>query len=125
MYTEDDEDGAGLIETNDKRSRGSKTPRRSTSAEFPSDDSAGEQRDAPAKRTGKLPAATTAHLKGWLMEHVHHPYPTESVLVEIGTSGYLVQLADADAGIDRDEKRGMCLRTNLNMSQVSNWFINA
>lgn len=35
-------------------------------------------KDGP-KRTGKLPNATTATLKDWLMLHVHHPYPTEYV----------------------------------------------
>lgn len=101
MYAEIDERDAASSEVDDKRLRGSRTPKRSPSAGVPSDGSADEQRDARAKRTGKLPAATTAHLKGWLMAHVHHPYPTE------------------------DEKRGMCLETKLNMCQVSNWFINA
>ena len=37
----------------------------------------------------------------------------------------LAHLADLDAVLNRDEKRDMCLQTKLNMSQVSNWFINA
>ncbi|KAI7967501.1 hypothetical protein MJO29_000778 [Puccinia striiformis f. sp. tritici] len=53
------------------------------------------------RRRGKLPSAVTAILKGWLMAHTTHPYPTE------------------------EEKKSLCLETNLTMNQVSNWFINA
>ncbi|WAR51887.1 hypothetical protein PtB15_1B323 [Puccinia triticina] len=53
------------------------------------------------RRRGKLPSAVTAILKGWLMAHTTHPYPTE------------------------EEKKSLCQETNLTMNQVSNWFINA
>ncbi|KAF8584686.1 hypothetical protein K439DRAFT_1633334 [Ramaria rubella] len=50
---------------------------------------------------GKLPKHTTDLLKEWLHAHSDHPYPSE------------------------DEKRDLCARTKLSMSQVSNWMINA
>ena len=53
------------------------------------------------KRRGKLPKAVIYHLKTWLLEHEDHPYPTE------------------------EEKRGFCETTGLDISQVSNWFVNA
>ncbi|KAF8503232.1 hypothetical protein BU17DRAFT_58547, partial [Hysterangium stoloniferum] len=49
---------------------------------------------------GKLPKHTTDLLKEWLHAHSDHPYPSE------------------------DEKRDLCARTKLSMSQVSNWMIN-
>lgn len=55
----------------------------------------------PPRRRGKLPKPVTDLLKGWLLEHASHPYPTE------------------------DEKRSLCSMTGLTLSQVSNWFINA
>ncbi|KNZ53167.1 hypothetical protein VP01_331g2 [Puccinia sorghi] len=58
--------------------------------------------ETPApRRRGKLPSAVTSILKGWLMAHTTHPYPTE------------------------EEKKTLCQETNLTMNQVSNWFINA
>lgn len=53
------------------------------------------------RRRGKLPKAVIEHLKTWLLEHADHPYPTE------------------------EEKRGFCECTGLDISQVSNWFVNA
>ncbi|KAI7899623.1 uncharacterized protein BX663DRAFT_545534 [Cokeromyces recurvatus] len=53
------------------------------------------------KRRGNLPKNVTAILKQWLIEHSRHPYPTE------------------------EEKRGLRLKTNLTLNQISNWFINA
>ena len=44
---------------------------------------------------------TTEILKQWLFEHSNHPYPND------------------------DEKDELCLRTNLTLSQLNNWFINA
>ncbi|PLW56576.1 hypothetical protein PCANC_01469 [Puccinia coronata f. sp. avenae] len=58
------------------------------------------ENQAPRRR-GKLPSAVTTILKGWLMAHTTHPYPTE------------------------EEKKKLCQETNLTMNQVSNWFINA
>lgn len=56
----------------------------------------------PVRRPrGKLPKHTTDLLKEWLHAHSDHPYPSE------------------------DEKRDLCNRTKLSMSQVSNWMINA
>ncbi|KAF8333427.1 uncharacterized protein EI90DRAFT_2916399 [Cantharellus anzutake] len=52
------------------------------------------------KKRGKLPKEVTETLKTWLMAHKSHPYPTE------------------------DEKKMLCDKTQLNMSQVSNWMIN-
>ncbi|KAF9504323.1 hypothetical protein BS47DRAFT_1263216, partial [Hydnum rufescens UP504] len=52
------------------------------------------------RRRGKLPKETTETLRTWLMAHKAHPYPTE------------------------EEKRALCEKTSLNMSQVSNWMIN-
>ena len=43
----------------------------------------------------------TEILKQWLFEHSSHPYPND------------------------DEKDELCLRTNLTISQLNNWFINA
>lgn len=53
------------------------------------------------RRRGKLPRDVTDLLRAWLMDHAAHPYPNE------------------------DEKRNLCDRTGLTISQVSNWFINA
>ena len=53
------------------------------------------------RRRGKLPKAVIYYLKTWLLEHEDHPYPTE------------------------EEKRGFCETTGLDISQVSNWFVNA
>ena len=49
----------------------------------------------------KLPQKATDILKKWLFEHVHNPYP------------------------DEDEKEQLSLLTDLTLTQVSNWFINA
>ena len=48
-----------------------------------------------------MPKHVTQYLRSWLQEHVDHPYPSE------------------------DEKRALAEHTNLNMNQISNWFINA
>ena len=53
------------------------------------------------RRRGNLPKQVTDTLRKWFNEHVAHPYPTE------------------------DEKMMLMNATNLNMSQISNWFINA
>ena len=44
---------------------------------------------------------TSKILREWLFEHPHHPYPND------------------------DEKDELCLRTNLTIPQLNNWFINA
>lgn len=51
-------------------------------------------------KRGKLPKATTDHLKQWLHRHSDHPYPSV------------------------DEKKQLCVATGLSLSQVSNWMIN-
>jgi hypothetical protein len=43
----------------------------------------------------------TAILRDWLSRHKKHPYPTE------------------------EEKAALAIETNLNLNQISNWFINA
>ncbi|KAI8637176.1 hypothetical protein BD408DRAFT_425023 [Parasitella parasitica] len=53
------------------------------------------------RRRGNLPKTVTAILKQWLIDHSRHPYPTE------------------------EEKRGLRLKTELTLNQISNWFINA
>ncbi|KAI1752315.1 homeobox KN domain-containing protein [Xylaria castorea] len=53
------------------------------------------------KRRGNLPKETTEKLRSWFMSHLAHPYPTE------------------------DEKQALMRDTNLQMNQISNWFINA
>ncbi|KAI8098615.1 Homeodomain-like protein [Halteromyces radiatus] len=53
------------------------------------------------KRRGNLPRAVTSVLRSWLYEHKEHPYPTD------------------------EEKLTLSRQTNLTLSQVSNWFINA
>ncbi|KAI9822997.1 MAG: hypothetical protein M1832_002651 [Thelocarpon impressellum] len=52
------------------------------------------------KRRGNLPKPTTDVLKAWFYDHIGHPYPNEK------------------------EKQELMLRTQLSMSQLSNWFIN-
>jgi len=52
-------------------------------------------------RRGNLPKSSTNILKKWLFDHLFHPYPTE------------------------EEKSSLSLQTNLNLNQISNWFINA
>jgi len=54
-----------------------------------------------AGKRGVLPKSSTSVLKGWLFQHLVHPYPTE------------------------DEKRQLAQQTNLSNLQVNNWFINA
>ncbi|KAI0544576.1 hypothetical protein F4679DRAFT_589358 [Xylaria curta] len=53
------------------------------------------------KRRGNLPKETTEILRNWFVAHLGHPYPTE------------------------DEKQALMRETNLQMNQISNWFINA
>lgn len=53
------------------------------------------------RRRGNLPKAVTAILRDWLSQHKKHPYPTE------------------------EEKASLAAETNLNLNQISNWFINA
>ncbi|KAI9345067.1 hypothetical protein BD770DRAFT_186542 [Pilaira anomala] len=53
------------------------------------------------RRRGNLPKAVTAILRDWLSRHKKHPYPTE------------------------EEKASLAAETNLNLNQISNWFINA
>lgn len=53
------------------------------------------------RRRGNLPKAVTAILRDWLSRHKKHPYPTE------------------------EEKAALAAETNLNLNQISNWFINA
>ncbi|SAL95230.1 hypothetical protein [Absidia glauca] len=53
------------------------------------------------KRRGNLPKAVTLVLRDWLADHKRHPYPTD------------------------EEKLLLSQQTNLTLSQVSNWFINA
>ncbi|CAO3681513.1 unnamed protein product [Rhizopus stolonifer] len=53
------------------------------------------------RRRGNLPKAVTAILRDWLSKHKRHPYPTE------------------------EEKAKLAEETNLNLNQISNWFINA
>ncbi|KAK3388166.1 hypothetical protein B0T20DRAFT_106292 [Sordaria brevicollis] len=53
------------------------------------------------KRRGNLPKDVTEKLYNWLCGHLNHPYPTE------------------------DEKQKMMKETNMQMNQISNWFINA
>ncbi|TAQ86702.1 hypothetical protein B7494_g4973 [Chlorociboria aeruginascens] len=55
----------------------------------------------PRKRRGNLPKETTDILRAWFLQHLNHPYPTE------------------------DEKQQLMKKTNLQMNQISNWFINA
>ncbi|OJI98558.1 hypothetical protein ASPVEDRAFT_80200 [Aspergillus versicolor CBS 583.65] len=53
------------------------------------------------RRRGNLPKPTTEILKKWFHEHLDHPYPSE------------------------EDKQMFMTRTNLTISQISNWFINA
>jgi hypothetical protein len=52
------------------------------------------------KRRGNLPKETTDKLRSWFMAHINHPYPTE------------------------DEKQELMKQTGLQLTQISNWFIN-
>ncbi|KAI9737066.1 MAG: hypothetical protein M1834_000656 [Cirrosporium novae-zelandiae] len=53
------------------------------------------------KRRGNLPKWVTDILKDWLQRNLDHPYPTE------------------------DQKFDLMNQTNMDMQQLSNWFINA
>ncbi|KAK5627678.1 hypothetical protein RRF57_003393 [Xylaria bambusicola] len=55
----------------------------------------------PRRRRGNLPKETTDKLRSWFMSHLAHPYPTE------------------------DEKQELMRQTDLQLNQISNWFINA
>ncbi|PRP87675.1 hypothetical protein PROFUN_02375 [Planoprotostelium fungivorum] len=57
--------------------------------------------DSNKKRRGNLPKSATNLLKGWLFNHIFHPYPTE------------------------EEKGILSVQTGLSLNQISNWFINA
>ncbi|KAL0489714.1 hypothetical protein AKO1_011421 [Acrasis kona] len=50
---------------------------------------------------GNLPKAAVEELKNWLFKHFHNPYPSD------------------------DDKKVLMSKTNLTMTQVNNWFINA
>ncbi|KAI6659314.1 Myeloid Ecotropic Viral Integration Site 1 (Meis) homeobox transcription factor [Oopsacas minuta] len=52
-------------------------------------------------KRSNLPRPAVDILKSWLFNHLVHPYPTE------------------------EEKRSLAQQTNLNLTQVNNWFINA
>ena len=52
-------------------------------------------------KRSNLPRPAVDTLKSWLFQHLVHPYPTE------------------------EEKRLLAQQTNLNLTQVNNWFINA
>lgn len=52
-------------------------------------------------KRGLLPRQATDTLRGWLFQHLVHPYPSE------------------------DEKRNLAQQTGLTLLQVNNWFINA
>lgn len=52
-------------------------------------------------KRSNLPRPAVDILKSWLFQHLVHPYPTE------------------------EEKRLLAQQTNLNLTQVNNWFINA
>ncbi|KAI9311062.1 homeobox KN domain-containing protein, partial [Dichotomocladium elegans] len=56
---------------------------------------------AHKRRRGNLPKEVTEYLKGWLVDHKKHPYPSEK------------------------EKIQLANRTGLTVNQISNWFINA
>lgn len=86
--------------TTPKRRRSPNTP--PAAAQTPSQTQAPPSADQQPQRRprGKLPKHTTDLLKEWLHAHSDHPYPSE------------------------DEKRDLCARTKLSMSQVSNWMIN-
>ncbi|XP_039446564.1 homeobox protein PKNOX1-like [Culex pipiens pallens] len=56
---------------------------------------------SPGAKRAILPKRATSVLRGWLFQHLVHPYPTE------------------------DEKRALAAQTNLTLLQVNNWFINA
>ena len=53
------------------------------------------------RRRGNLPKEVTEFLKGWLVDHKKHPYPSEK------------------------EKIQLANRTGLTVNQINNWFINA
>lgn len=53
------------------------------------------------KKRENLPKESTALLKDWLLSHMMLPYP------------------------GNEEKLALCKATNLDMSQINNWFINA
>eukprot|EP01133_Synstelium_polycarpum_P010249 gene10249-11951_t len=53
------------------------------------------------KKSGNLSKDATVHLKKWLVNHLHNPYPVQ------------------------DEKEELSRLTGLTIQQVSNWFINA
>ncbi|KAK0527558.1 Homeobox protein tos8 [Tilletia horrida] len=52
-------------------------------------------------RRGNYPRSVTEYLKAWLFSHREHPYPTDQ------------------------EKRELARHTNLTMTQLNNWLINA
>ena len=49
----------------------------------------------------EIPKAATNCLRGWLFQHITHPYPSE------------------------DQKKQLAQNTGLTVLQVKNWFINA
>ena len=53
------------------------------------------------RKRAVFPASATSQLRNWLVEHAHHPYPSE------------------------EDKRRLAERTGLTQAQVSNWFVNA
>ncbi|GAP89657.2 putative homeobox domain-containing protein [Rosellinia necatrix] len=83
-------------------SPGAYTPRYQENFMRVGDFGLGTSRDGKQrKRRGNLPKETTDKLRGWFVNHLHHPYPTE------------------------DEKQELMRQTGLQMNQISNWFINA
>uniref|UniRef100_A0A914ULH4 Homeobox protein unc-62 n=1 Tax=Plectus sambesii TaxID=2011161 RepID=A0A914ULH4_9BILA len=72
-----------------------------TNGHFSFDDDAFNFEHRGPGRKSSLPKKAVDVLKGWLFQHVTHPYPTEL------------------------EKAQLSQDTSLSLSQVNNWFINA
>jgi len=51
-------------------------------------------------RSNSLPTHVVEYLKAWLMDHMHHPYPTDQ------------------------EKAEMMLKTGIDVKRLNNWFVN-
>mmetsp|Transcript_4703 Transcript_4703/g.13612 ORF Transcript_4703/g.13612 Transcript_4703/m.13612 type:complete len:263 (-) Transcript_4703:281-1069(-) len=51
-------------------------------------------------RSNSLPTHVAEYLKTWLMNHMHHPYPTDQ------------------------EKQEMCQKTGIDVKRLNNWFVN-
>lgn len=76
------------------------------------------------KRRGNLPKDTTDKLRGWFIQHLTHPYPTEDEKQELMRQTNLQMSKSFQISHQLQKSRNANLSLTI-VDQISNWFINA